>query len=673
MATTALLSNHSSNPLEVPSSDVLNRAYRRQLKRARGDDGPQASSDDPLNSYNVPEMEQYHSHLAQLYGNSSQAQSTSGRTSLVPTQTSKTMMSDDELDMDHVEMVDEEQGERPDEPAYGEEDDGSLSGEGEEEEEVPAETDEEMSILLKPREEREEIEHEIAQLESLVPQLTTDYKLLDRLGTGTFSSVYKALDLGYHDKWDNTPWHGHHPPSSSAHYQSTPRPSGSKVFVAIKRIYVTSGPERIRNEIMILEDCRGCRHVSQLITAFRQHDQVVAIMPYHRNEDFRGYFRSISMAGIKSYFRCMFRALRDIHARGIIHRDVKPANFLYDPRTGIGTLCDFGLACRMERGQTLGQCLHTAPSDQHPHGRVRSREEYDPDYVKRMQKEGRMKNSWPSDRVGYPQQDFRPVSKANRAGTRGFRAPEVLLKCGEQTGAIDVWSAGMILLFFLTGKFPLFNSSDDTEALMELATICGRKKMETVAILHGRIFMSNVPSLSPEGISWRDFAERLSPELRNPPTIDPQLYPYNLSSSLPTTAPPSSSSPLPRFSPSRSSPPPEMTVSAEEHAADVEAVLDFLEGVMHPESTRRLTPRDALAHPFLREPGAPVDADDEVVPHPFGGGVCGQWHSETEEGQFVRVRVNGMTLEREVAVGEGIAIGRQPCEFHQDVGLYDLL
>jgi hypothetical protein len=28
----------------------------------------------------------------------------------------------------------------------------------------------------------------------------------------------------------------------------------------------------------------------------------------------------------------------------------------------------------------------------------------------------------------------RVVSKANRAGTRGFRAPEVLLKCGSQTG-----------------------------------------------------------------------------------------------------------------------------------------------------------------------------------------------------------------------------------------------
>ncbi|OCH94542.1 kinase-like protein [Obba rivulosa] len=666
MATTALLSQHSSNPLEVPSSDMLNRAYLRQLKRARGEDDGHGSSDDPLNSYNVPELEHYHSHLAQLYPNSSQLKSTSTRSSIVAAETSKPMMSDDELDMDHVEMMDEQREEQV-EGAFGEDEDGASSGE---DEDASAETDEEMSIFLKPPEEQEEIRHEIAELENRMPQLTEDYKIVDRLGTGTFSSVYKAVDLGYHEKWDNTAWHGSHPPTSSAHYQTTPRPPGSKVFVAVKRIYVTSGPERIRNEIMIMEDCRGCRHVSQLITAFRQHDQVVAIMPYHRNEDFRGYFRSLPMAGVKAYFRCMFRALRDIHARGIIHRDVKPANFLYDPRTGIGTLCDFGLACRMERGQTLGQCLHTAPSRQYPHGRIRSRDEYDLDYVKRMQKEGRMKSSWPSDRVGYPQQDLRPVSKANRAGTRGFRAPEVLLKCGEQTGAIDVWSAGMILLFFLTGKFPLFNSSDDTEALMELAAIFGRKRMETVAILHSRIFMTNIPSHSPDGISWREFVERLNPDLRDPPPIDPQFYPYNLITSH-RSPPPSSSSP-PRFSPSGSSPAPELAIPPEEHAADITAALDFLEGVMHPESTRRLTPREALAHPFLREPDAPADADDAFAPHPFGEGICAHWHLETEDGQYVRVRVNGVEMERRVAAGEGIAIGRQPCEFHRDQVEYGL-
>lgn len=98
----------------------------------------------------------------------------------------------------------------------------------------------------------------------------------------------------------------------------------------------------------------------------------------------------------------------------------------------------------------------------------------------------------------------RPQSKANRAGTRGFRAPEVLFKCGQQSGgrsklihcvvranlpicsALDMWAAGIILLFFLTGKFPLFQSNDDMEALIEIACVVGKRKMEKAATLHSQ-------------------------------------------------------------------------------------------------------------------------------------------------------------------------------------------
>lgn len=162
-------------------------------------------------------------------------------------------------------------------------------------------TDEERTIYSKKPEERSQIEEEIRDLEKSVPMLKKDYKLVDRLGEGivfhchwtfysltpqpgTFSSVYKALDIN-HTVYYNSPWRGNHPTPSSAFYQSAP--PTSKFFVALKRIYVTSSPARIMNEISILEDCRGCRHVAQLITAFRCHDQVVAVMPYFRNADFR--------------------------------------------------------------------------------------------------------------------------------------------------------------------------------------------------------------------------------------------------------------------------------------------------------------------------------------------------------------------------------------------------
>ena len=273
---TLLFSQHSSNPLEVRSSDHHSTPYIKEFLEAQAAHPDHGVSSDPLNRYIVPELQEYQHHLTQIIPNF--PHQLADMPLLVDLD--ETMDSEDELLMPRAMQND---AVAPD--GMGEDD--AVDDDDYDNMDIFPETVEEMSIYLKDKVEQEVIEEEIQDLMQAVPQLAADYKIVDRLGTGTFSSVYKAVDLGYHTKWDNSPWHGHHPPSSSAYYQSAPNPPGSKVFVAIKRIYVTSNPERIRNEISIMEDCRGCRHVSQLITAFRHHDQVVAIMPYHRNEDFR--------------------------------------------------------------------------------------------------------------------------------------------------------------------------------------------------------------------------------------------------------------------------------------------------------------------------------------------------------------------------------------------------
>ena len=43
-----------------------------------------------------------------------------------------------------------------------------------------------------------------------------------------------------------------------------------------------------------------------------------------------------------------------------------------------------------------------------------------------------------------------PHLHAARAGTPGFRPPEVLLKCRIQTVAVDIWAAGVILLSIMS-------------------------------------------------------------------------------------------------------------------------------------------------------------------------------------------------------------------------------
>lgn len=67
-----------------------------------------------------------------------------------------------------------------------------------------------------------------------------------------------------------------------------------------------------------------------------------------------------------------------------------------------------------------------------------------------------------------------------------------MLMGGSGRAEIDIWSAGVILLTILSRRFPFFNSSDDVDAMIEIATIFGKQKMKQCAALHGT---SRHPSL----------------------------------------------------------------------------------------------------------------------------------------------------------------------------------
>ena len=306
---------------------------------------------------------------------------------------------------------------------------------------------------------------------------TYRYRVVDRLGEGTFSSVYLAHDA-LHNLHDNSYWCDDETPTNPEMLYET-----SNKKVALKKILVTSSPTRIENELSILENLRGCRHVSALVSAFRDEDQIIIVLPYHQADDFRYFYRLMDPPKIKQYMTCLLRGLKDIHARGIIHRDVKPANFLFDYESGNGVLVDFGLA---ERYVPLRRptCQHEPATRANLHG-VRTKTN-DTVTVEQAVYDARKRAKSGEGRIGFRQEDSRPAIKTNRAGTRGFRAPEVLLKCPDQTVAIDIWSAGIMLLSILAHKFPVFNSTDDIESLMEIAAVFGRGAMERCAMLHSK-------------------------------------------------------------------------------------------------------------------------------------------------------------------------------------------
>lgn len=312
-----------------------------------------------------------------------------------------------------------------------------------------------------------EVLEDMNKLEECFPILTTDYRLIDKIGEGTFSTVYKAEALNGIIKLGSDLWQS--PPLKRKQKDlKDSKKSIKNPIVALKQIYVTSSPNRIHNELSLLYMLSGNSHVAPLLDVLRYQDQVLAILPFYQHSDFRDFYRDLPIKGIKKYLFELFQALEFVHDKNIIHRDLKPTNFLYDPFKGKGVLVDFGLAEKYTPSQSFNSKNNNCPC---------LNKEKDPinrSYNKRI-----------NIKSAYPKQDQRPPRRANRAGTRGFRAPEVLFKCNNQSTKIDIWSAGIIGLSLLMRKFPLFNSPDDTDAILELALVFGIEKLKKCAELHG--------------------------------------------------------------------------------------------------------------------------------------------------------------------------------------------
>lgn len=238
---------------------------------------------------------------------------------------------------------------------------------------------------------------------------------------------------------------------------------------------------------------RHSDYICPLLTAFRHLDQVVAVLPYFKHLDFRLYYRDFIVNDMRMYFKSLFSGLAVVHKAGILHRDIKPTNFLYDQRRRHGVLVDFGLAER--QGTDWQPCLCMDSKD-------KRRDRFLNSFAVKV-----LGNNQGCS-TGHPKDDTRPSRRANRAGTRGFRAPEVLLKCTSQTTKIDIWSAGVILLTLLALRFPFFNSADDVDAMIEMSSVFGKKKMKAVAALHGQLFETNIETIGVNGfpmeklISW---------------------------------------------------------------------------------------------------------------------------------------------------------------------------
>ncbi|CAG8838898.1 30577_t:CDS:2, partial [Racocetra persica] len=190
----------------------------------------------------------------------------------------------------------------------------------------------------------------------------------------------------------------------------------------------------------------GYNSIIQLLSAHRYEDEVILITPLFEHDRFRNVYQKMTVEDIKSYFRSLFEALRDAHSHNIVHRDVKPGNFLYNMKEKKGILVDFGLAERLSAPNSYLDKIYDVPNvgtvqviNRFPSvvGQISIEpSQSNKPAVKRVRTLATSKKKLTKQQIideltkrGFVDLDpkgyeNKPGWRANRAGTRGFRAPE---------------------------------------------------------------------------------------------------------------------------------------------------------------------------------------------------------------------------------------------------------
>lgn len=423
---------------------------------------------------------------------------------------------------------------------------------------------------------------EVKDLLERIPELNSCYNVLSKIGEGSFSKVYKA----------------------------TKKRLKTKELYALKCITSSTEPKRIAAELKYMLKVGGRNYVMSLTNCEIVRGNVILVMPYFQHSNFYEYVETLTFLEISNYMTALLTALEWVHKNGIIHRDVKPSNFLYDRLTDQYILVDFGLAqnvipskssscsiivksgsnnvpndanstkIKIETSKisrktvnesnrifkrNLDQALDSADLGSIPIAKKLCFDGDDIDipettflqplgtsnrinvtvlppgsegikkpstilHKKVLFKENAKGNKItiesstlivPEETATLPPTSIsvstvsvprisrnstrpsscqcfgkktvcssclsKPPEYAPRAGTPGFRPPEVLIKYPNQSPAVDIWAAGVIFISLLSRRYPFFTNSDDMMALAEIACILGLNRVKKAALRMGKV------------------------------------------------------------------------------------------------------------------------------------------------------------------------------------------
>ena len=240
---------------------------------------------------------------------------------------------------------------------------------------------------------------------------------------------------------------------------------------AIKRYFKSFNPKSSQIELSILSYLRKKVNDNRLLKIIdgkyvEKTGDFYFISPFFKHQKFVEYYKLMSFEKIRIYMYQLLTCIKKIHSAGIIHRDIKPDNFLFNVETNECCLIDFGLA-EIDIDSNNFEDIN-----------VKNQEDEDYQILNKIQ-----------------QRHYR-----HKLGTRGYASPEVIFISPYQDGGVDVWGAGIILLILLSQRNNIFNmnqfskiESESIKDVIPLIELFGVDKiMEIAKICRCNIYIGNI-------------------------------------------------------------------------------------------------------------------------------------------------------------------------------------
>ena len=311
----------------------------------------------------------------------------------------------------------------------------------------------------------------------------TEYYLKRVIGRGTFGVVYEAYttdniseeetvdtdntseDLNEEEKANNFN------KNLIIHSENNINFIENKDKFAIKRYFKSFNPKSSQVELSILSYLRKKVNDNRLLKIIdgkyvEKSGDFYFISPFFKHQKFVEYFKVMSFEKIRIYMYQLLTCIKKIHSAGIIHRDIKPDNFLFNVETNECCLIDFGLA--------------EIDIDSKKFENINIKNQFDEDYqiLNKIQ-----------------QKHYR-----HKLGTRGYASPEVIFISPYQDGGVDVWGAGIILLILLSQRNNIFNmnqfskiESESVKDVIPLIELFGiNRVMEIAKICRCNLYIGNI-------------------------------------------------------------------------------------------------------------------------------------------------------------------------------------